>query len=132
MSNIHRPSSHAKVVGLAAGTLTTGNSASVDCLGYQRALFINLGTTGVSSTLDALVQEASDNATFANVASSNAAEIVQSTTNGISIIDVDLTKRQRYLRIAHTDVGTVNGGILVLLFNADYGPVAQTLTPTLV
>src|SRR5579863_2315117 len=132
MSNIHTPTDQVLTKCLDLGTLVTENSQSVDTLGYTRAKFVIAGTTAASSTLDATLQEASDNATFNAVTGGAIATITASQTRLVRTISVNLEHRQRYLRIAETVAGTVNGSITAELYNADYKPVTQDTSPLVI
>lgn len=132
MSNIHTPTDQVLTKCLDLGALATANSQSVDTLGYTRAKFVIAATTAASSTLDAALQEASDNATFSAVTGGAITTIPASQTRLVRTISVNLDHRQRYLRIAETVAGTVNGSITVELYNADYKPVSQDTTPLVV
>ena len=132
MSNIHTPTDQVLTKCLDLGTLATENSQSVDTLGYTRAKFVIAATTASSSTLDAALQEASDNATFVAVTGGAIATIPASQTRLVRTISVNLDHRLRYLRIAETVAGTVNGSVTVELYNADYKPVTQDSTPLVV
>jgi len=132
MSNIHTPTDQVLTKCLDLGTLSTENSQSIDTLGYTRAKIVIVGTTAASSTLDAALQEAPDNATFVAVTGGAIATIPASQTRLIRTISVNLEHRERYLRIAETIAGTVTGSITAELYNADYMPVTQDSTPLVV
>ena len=132
MSNIHTPTDQVLSKCLDLGALSTGNSQSIDTLGYTRLKIVIAGTTAASSTLDAALQEASDNATFTAVTGGAIATIPASQTRLVRTISVNLDHRQRYLRIAETVAGTVNGSITAELYNADYKPVTQDTAPLVV
>ena len=132
MSNIHTPTDQVLTKCLDLGALSTANSQSIDTLGYTRLKIVIAGTTTASSTLDAALQEASDNATFTAVTGGAIATIPASQTRLVRTISVNLDHRQRYLRIAETVAGTVNGSITAELYNANYKPVTQDTTPLVV
>jgi hypothetical protein len=132
MSNIHTPTDQVLTKCLDLGTLATANSQSVDTLGYTRVKIVIAATTAASSTLDAALQESSDNSTFTAVTGGAITQIPASQTRLVRTISVNLEHRQRYLRIAETVAGTVNGSVTAELFNADYKPVTQDTTPLVV
>jgi hypothetical protein len=93
----------------AAAQTASFNSGSVDLSKYRRALFlIDVGAvTGTSPTLDAKLQESTDNATFTDLAGSNVAITTITTGSQTKTLEVragQLTKR--YARVAFTIGGT--------------------------
>lgn len=143
--NIHTPSDAVRVQPSLDPEARTAsaNGAGVDCRGFERALVIlHVGahdrTTG-DETLDVKLQESSDNGSgdaFADVddaAFAQLGNVVPNATKGnVYVMDVDLSKRERYLRAVGTAAGTTPStayGVTVLLFNARYAPVAQDATP---
>lgn len=132
MSNIHTPTDQVLTKCLDLGALATADSQSVDTLGFTRAKFVIAATTAAASTLDAALQEAPDDATFAAVTGGSIATIPASQTRLVRTISVNLDHRQRYLRVAETVAGTVNGSVTVELYNPDYAPVTQDTTPVVV
>jgi hypothetical protein len=139
--NIHTPSEHVLVKpSLDPEVRTAGaNGAGVDCQGFERALVIlHIGahdrTTG-DETLDVKVQESSDNGSvdaFADVAGAAFAQIagqaIDATKGNSYVMNINLAKRERYLRIVGTPAGTTPStaySVQVLLFNGRYLPVSQ-------
>lgn len=110
MSNIHTISKNmlVKTLQVPAAITATGNSAAtVDCLGFDRALIVlQVGTvSGTTPTLNVKLQDSADNSTFADVASATFAQITATQTAPV-LMDVDLTKRNRYIQLVNTVAGT--------------------------
>lgn len=138
MNQIHTPSEHIGVFPLLDPESRTAdtNSASVDCRGYEEAMFItHLGahdrTTG-DETLDIELEESDDDSTFTDVADASFTQIgnvVPNATKGNAyVLNVDLSKRKRYLRVVLNVSGTtpiVLTSVLALLFNPRLKPVTQ-------
>jgi len=133
MSNIHSPHQHVAVKPSLDPESRTANAngLGVDCLGYEEALVIcHLGahdrTTG-DETIDFRVQESSDNGAgdaFADVAGGSTGPIgnvVPNATSGaVFLIHVNLSKRERFLRVATVVAGTTPIDLcsaVILLFN---------------
>ncbi len=144
MSNIHSPSAHV----LAKPTLdpesrtSSANGRGIDCRGYEKALFVfHLGahdrTTG-DETIEFIVQESSDDgstdsyAAVTNATTGALGNVVPNSTSGnLYMIEVDLAKRERYLRGATVAAGTTPVdlcGAIVLLFNGRNLAVSQDAT----
>ncbi len=128
MSNIHTPTDHVLVKVAQHAATATGNGTSIDTLGYTRALVLVVGTTASSSTLAAQVQDSPDNSTFTNVTNATAS-IAASQTNADYCINVNLDKRNRYLRVPLTITGTTTGDVVVVLFNGRYKAPTQDNSP---
>lgn len=143
--NIHTPSDSVKAQASLDPEVRTAsaNGAGVDCRGFERALVVlHVGahdrTTG-DETLDVKIQESSDNGAgdaFGDVGGGEFAQIgnvVPNATKGnVYVMDVDLSKRERYLRVVGTAAGTTPStayGVTILLFNPRYAPVTQDATP---
>lgn len=124
---------------LATQALTaTANGAGVDCRGFDRAcLVVNVGTAGgTSPTLDVKLQESSDDGavdTYADVASATFTQVTTANDVAAFLADIDLTKRERYLRAVFTVGGTspsIPTSAEFLLFRSTTAnlPVAQDNT----
>lgn len=141
MSNIHTPSNHLRVTpSLVPAVRTTGaNGAGVDCRGFEDALVIlHVGahdrTTG-DETLDVKIQESSDNGgsdAFADVAGAAFAQIaaqsIDATKGNSFVMNVKLSKRERYLRAVGTPAGTTPStayDVQIVLLNSRNSPVTQ-------
>jgi len=139
--NIHNTSDHVQVKPILDPEVRTAaaNGAAVDCRGFERAMVIlHVGahdrTTG-DETLDVKIQESSDNAAadaFADVAGAAfaqiAAQVIDATKGNSFVMNIDLTKRERYLRVVGTPAGTTpstNYSVQILLLNARNAPVSQ-------
>ncbi len=80
------------------------NGTAIDMKGWDGARFvISLGTFGVNSTFDGLVQTAPDSGfnTVTNVANSNLTQIVNANANCIAVVDV-FRPTARYIRFQAT------------------------------
>jgi hypothetical protein len=131
MSNIHRPSEHVLVKRsfVLAITAAATNGTGIDTLGYSRALAIfTAAPSGAGTTSDCKLQDSADNSAYADVAS---ATFAQATTAGGTVtgtMNIDLTKRNRYLRLVHTGAGGSAAGQAaghILLFNPLQAAPAQ-------
>lgn len=121
------------IVPITAATNTP--SAGVDCLGFRRALAIFYSLpTGSGTTSDCKLQESSDDGVgdaYADVAS---AAFTQVTTAGgvkVYLMEIDLAKRERYLKLIHTGAGGSAAGAaagLILLFRGSQEAPAQANT----
>ena len=132
MPNIHSPSQHVKAVVLAHNQAAAGNSAaSADCLGFTRAMVVATVTTAAASGVTVNVQDAPDNVTWTAVAGATTGALGASLTSQPYVIDLNLSKRQRYINTALAGVaGTISVDTVILLFNARYSSlVAQANTP---
>jgi hypothetical protein len=113
-------------------TAASTNGTSVDTLGYGRcaAVFYG-GPTGSGTTSDCKLQESSTGSSgWADV---SGAAFAQATTAGgaqIGVLNVDLSKRLRYLRLVHTGAGGSAAGLAwgaFHLLNGEGAPPAQDL-----
>lgn len=111
-------------------TAAANNGAGVDCLGYRRAVAICYGKpTGSGTTSDFKVQESSDDGAVDTYADVTSATTTQLTTVGgekLYLIEVNLSKRERYLRVVHTGAGGSAAGaasaIIALFRGAQTAP----------
>lgn len=130
MSNIHNFSAHFALRASFNGALTaaTQNGTSVDTQGFRRAAVVLDMYTGAATTVNFQLQDSPDNATWTNVTGGTlGAAIVASTTEFNQIVDVDLAKRQRYLRVQIIGTGTAgNASAQVLLYEAWNAPPTET------
>jgi len=123
-------------------TATVAGSDSVDCLGYTRAvLMLHIGahdrTTG-NETLDVKLQESSDDGstdTYADVSGAAFAQIAAQVPNAnkgsMYLMNIDLTKRERYLRVYCTAAGTTPidlYAVSIILLNPEQEPPTQDFT----
>lgn len=130
--NIHTPSENVKSVhGFSAAiTAATVNGASADCMGFEKAKAIFYSNpSGTGTTSDCKLQESDDNSSWADVPD---ATFTQVTTNGgakLYVMNIDLAKRERYIRLVETGAGGSAAGQtygLVELYNSRYNPISQT------
>lgn len=85
-------------------TSSVANGTAIDMQGWDSVQFIvSLGTFGVNSTFDGLVQTAPDSGfnTVTNVASSNLTQIPAANANCVAIVEV-YRPTQRYVRFQAT------------------------------
>lgn len=110
-------------------TAATVNGTSVDTQGYRRAAFVSDAATGAATTANFQLQESSDNVTWTNVAGATLATAVPASTTQVNLVDIDLAKRQRYLRAQQIGTGTAgtSAGVFVL-YNASNQAVTQDQT----
>lgn len=129
MPRIHTPTQSTFATAIDLGTLTTGNSATyVDTLGYGAAMIVYNVTTASASTLASKVQEcATSGGSYTDVTGAAIATVAASTTRAVPTISLLLSKRLRFLQLAHTVTGTVTGSVVVILFNPVQSPVSQTI-----
>ena len=132
--NVHSLSESVKSVhGLSAAiTAAATNGAGTDCLGFENAkAIVYSAPSGTGTTSDWKLQESSDNSSFADV---SGAAFTQITTVGgakFYVMDINLAKRLRYLRLVHTGAGGSAAGQaygLIELYNGRYNPVVQANT----
>lgn len=135
---IHRLSQNALVKGSfeAAITAASINGTGVDTQGYREASAIFYATpSGSGTTSDCKLQDSPDNSTFTDV---TGAAFTQATTAGGAswqFMDIDLSKRQRYLRLVETGAGASAGGVTAgafLLYRPWNAAPAQDVAAVLV
>lgn len=141
MANIHSPASQVLVKPTLdpESRTASANGLGVDCRGYEKALFVfHLGahdrTTG-DETIIFKVEESSDNgsvdafAAVSGAASATIGDVTPNATSGnVYLIEVNLSKRERYLRGVTTAAGTTPIDLCscsVLLFNGRNLAVSQ-------
>jgi hypothetical protein len=104
-----------------AGSAATITGSGIDRLGYESAqLHVASGTASGSpdaQTVDAYVQESSDNSSFTNISGAAITQITADSTQ--ESVDIDLRAVKRYLKVV-TVVAFTNGSSPKL-------PVASTL-----
>lgn len=133
--NLHNYSDSILVKSSFALTITAAatNGASVDRLGYRRAAVIFDSTpSGAGTTSDCKLQESTDNSTFTDVSSASFTQATTAGGNSCQIMNVDLAKRARYLRLVHTGVGASAAGAAsgtFHLYEAEYAAPSQGVTP---
>ncbi len=80
----------------------------VDALLYRRAALTQVVHTGGSTGITIKLQESSDDITYTDVSTGTFVAIGAS-VNVTTIMDIDLSKRLRYLRAYYTNTGTPVG-----------------------
>jgi hypothetical protein len=135
MTNIHSGSANI-FFGMsfdAVLTSATQNGAAVDCLGFSRATLLFNAWTGAATTVNFTVSESDTSGGSYTVVTGAtlASAIVASTADaGTQCLDIDLTKRKRFLRINIVGTGTAgNASGVFALFNPMDAAVTQTVTP---
>lgn len=107
---LHTLSSVVRVARSFTVTITAAstNGAVVDTRGFTRALAIfDSAPSGTGTASDCKLQEG-DQADGSDMADVTGAAFAQVTTSGgakIQVMDIDLSKRKRYLRLVHTGSG---------------------------
>lgn len=138
MSNLHSPSAHVLVKPSLDPEVRTAdaNGLGVDCRGFRRALMVcHLGAhdRGDSNeTIDFELEESTDNSTFSDVANGNYTQLGAVTPNvtagNVYLVEIDLTKRLRYLRAVINVGGTTPScatSVVFLLFDPVQKGVSQ-------
>src|SRR5262245_6280085 len=133
MSNIHTPSKHCLVKHsfITAITAASNNGTSIDCRGFERALAIfNSAPSGSGTTSDCKLQDGaqSNGSDAADVSGATFAQVTTAGGQKIETMDIDLRKRNRYLRLVHTGAGGSAAGQatgIIILFNPRNGSPSQ-------
>jgi hypothetical protein len=137
MPNIHTPTDSilAKHSFILAITAASVNGTVIDTLGYEKALAIfDSAPSGGGTTSDCKLQEG-DQANGSDAADVATATFAQVTTAGgqkIETMNINLSKRKRYLRLVHTGAGGAAAGQavgVILLFNPRNAAPTQDVTP---
>ena len=137
MANIHTPASSvlAKHSFSVAITAAATNGTGVSCRGFRHGMAVFYAApSGSGTTSDCKVQESSDDAATDPYADVTSATFAQATTAGgakIQAMNINLAKRERWLRLVHTGAGGSAAGQaygLFLLFNAFFMEVSQDQT----
>jgi hypothetical protein len=137
MSNIHTLSDHAlaKESFTLAITAATVAGTTVDCQGYENALAIfNSAPSGAGTTSDCKLQEGDlqNGSDAGDVAGGAFAQITQAGGKKIEVMNIDLTRRKRFLRLSHTGAGGSAAGQAVgifILYNGRNAPPVQDILP---
>lgn len=135
---IHRLSQNALLKGSfeVAITAAATNGTGVDTQGYREASAVFYSTpSGSGTTSDCKLQDSADNSTFADVTGAAFTQAI--TANGAQwqLLDIDLAKRNRYLRLVHTGAGASAAGTAAgafLLFRPWNAAPTQDTAPVLV
>lgn len=121
MANIHSWSANFKAATLFNGALanSTQNSSSVDTQGFRRAAVLAHIFTGAATTANFIVQDSPDNSGWTSVTGGTlGTAIIASTADAAPyVIDIDLAKRQRYIRVQVVGTGAAgNAAVDAILF----------------
>ena len=119
----------------AAITAAGVNGSIIDTLGFTRALFIfNSAPSGTGTTSDCKLQEgaAANLSDAADVTNATFTQVTTVTGHKVECMNVDLSKRKRYLRLVQTGAGGSAAGAFsgeVILYNGEGMPPTQDVTP---
>lgn len=132
MANIHTLFDSVKAVTAFNGAITnaTQNGTGIDTQGYRRAAVYAHLFTGASTTLQVTLSDSPDNSTWTVVTGSTnpAVAIVASTADtGPYLFNIDLAKRQRYVRVNVVGTGTAGNAAVGILL---YEPLNSAVTNT--
>lgn len=137
MSNIHTPADHTleKHQFSVAITAATTNATGFSTKGFEKALAIFYAApSGTGTTADCKLQESSDDAAADAYADVSGGAFAQVTTAGgakLQVMNINLSKREEYLRLTHTGAGGSAAGqayALIILFNGRLVPPTHTQT----
>ncbi len=110
MANLHTYGDNVKVVNSVCLALanSTQTGTAVDCLGFRRAAIVFTTNTGSATTSNFIVKDSADNSTFsaAIAGATLGSAVAASTAEFTQVVNVDLAKRQRYLRVDLVGTGT--------------------------
>jgi hypothetical protein len=129
--NIHTPadSQLVKPSVITAITAAANNGTGVDTQGFEKALAIfHSAPSGSGTTSDCKLQESADNSSFADVATATFAQVTTAGGAQLQVMNINLAKRKRYLRLVHTGAGGSAAGqaeACFVLVNPRYAPVSQ-------
>ena len=135
--NIHTPSDSvlAKHSFSVPITAASTNGLVIDTQGYEKAFAVFYanpsggGTTADCKLQDGLLSNGSDQA---DVASAVFAQITTAGGAKLETMNINLSKRKRYMRLVFTGAGGAAAGQAygtIYLFNPRYAPVAQDNNP---
>lgn len=135
--NIHTPSDVVLVKsGLVVPITAAANTGKhVDTQGYTRAMVVfHSLPTGTGTTSDCKLQDgaAANGSDAADIAGAAFTQVTTVLGEKIQVMNVDLSKRKRYLTAIHTGAGGSAAGaasVEIVLFNGEAYPQAQDLTP---
>lgn len=135
MPNTHSPAQNSKVVLGFSSAITAAavTSPAIDTVGFDRAMVVFYGApTGAGTTEDGKVQEcATSGGSYVDVPG---ATITQITTAGgaqLYVMDINLTKRLRFLKVVGTGAGGSAAGTAFATVELSRGrhlPVTQANT----
>ena len=117
----------------AALTASTQSGAGVDTQAnggpFRRAaLVVNLNT-GAATTANYNLQDSPDNSTWTTVSGATLGTAQAASTSGVYIVNIDMAKRQRYLRCQIIGTGTAGAASAELhQFNGQYLAPTQLST----
>lgn len=128
--NIHTFSQNVKAVVSFDAVLanSTQNGAFVDTQGFRRAAIIFNTWTGAATTSNFTVSESPDGSTgIVTVAGATLASaiIASQTDAGTQVVDIDLSKRLRYLRVNAVGTGAAGNACATILL---YEPLNAAVT----
>lgn len=138
MSNIHTPADrvltkHSFSLAITAAAV---NGTGVDTRGFEEAKAIYYAApSGAGTTSDCKLQESDDNSTFADVTGATFTQVTTAGGAKVNTMNINLSKRKRYVRLVHTGAGGSAAGQaygLFELYNPRNAAVAQDVTPVTV
>jgi hypothetical protein len=113
-------------------TNATQNGTGVDTRGFRRAALYAHLFTGTATTAQITISDSPDNSTFTVVTGGTdpAVAIVASTADADPyLVNIDLAKRQRYIRVNVVGTGTAgNAAVGFLLYEPLMAAVSNTNT----
>lgn len=137
MANIHTASDHMlekHQISLAITAATT-NATGFSTKGFEKALAIFYAApSGSGTTSDCKLQESSDDGStdaYADVANAAFAQVTTAGGAKIQVMNINLSKREEYLRLVHTGAGGSAAGqayALIILYNGRTLPPTHTQT----
>jgi hypothetical protein len=107
----------------------------IDKQGYEDAMAIFVSApSGSGTTSDCKLQEGdlANGSDSADVASATFAQVTTAGGKKIELMNIDLSKRKRYIRLTHTGVGASAAGQavgIIVLFNPRNAAPTQDVTP---
>jgi hypothetical protein len=137
MPNIHTPADsilvkHSFILAITAAGV---NGTVIDTLGYEKALAIfDSAPSGGGTTSDCKLQEGdlANGSDQADVATATFAQVTTAGGQKIETMNINISKRKRYLRLVHTGAGGAAAGQavgVILLFNPRNAAPVQDVTP---
>jgi hypothetical protein len=135
VANVHTLSDHIKVATSFNGVLANSTQAGtgVDTQGYRRAMaYVNV-FTGAATTANFTISDSPDNSVWTVVTGATlAAAIVASTADtGGYLVNIDLAKRQRYLRVNIVGTGTAGNAVAGIILYEPMNAATTNVFPPL-
>ena len=135
----HKYSDNVSVQFGQATLATSGTAASafIDTLQFRRAALVYLASiSGTGSTADAKLQESTGGtagSTWTDVTGGAFTTLTATSTGAavtsVQVMNIDLAKRNRYLRVLYTGAGSTNTGFVTTAFHLAQTETAQIGVP---